>query len=35
MALKDLDIPVDDMRIVVLNDLNLRTAHAILAVYAA
>jgi len=33
MALKDLGVPVDDMRIVVLNDLNLRTTHAILVVY--
>ena len=33
MALRDLGVPVDDMRIVVLNDLNLRIAHAILAVY--
>jgi predicted transglutaminase-like cysteine proteinase len=33
MALKDLGVPVDDMRIVVLNDLNLHTTHAILAVY--
>jgi len=33
MALRDLGVPVDDMRIVVLNDLNLRIAHAVLAVY--
>jgi predicted transglutaminase-like cysteine proteinase len=33
MALRDLGIPVDDMRIVVLNDLNLGIAHAVLAVY--
>jgi predicted transglutaminase-like cysteine proteinase len=33
MALRDLGIAVDDMRIVVLNDLNLRIAHAVLAVY--
>jgi predicted transglutaminase-like cysteine proteinase len=33
MALRDLGIAPDDMRIVVLNDLNLRVAHAVLAVY--
>jgi predicted transglutaminase-like cysteine proteinase len=33
MALRDLGVSADDMRIVVLNDLNLRIAHAILAVY--
>lgn len=33
MALRDLGIAPDDMRIVVLNDLNLRIAHAVLAVY--
>jgi predicted transglutaminase-like cysteine proteinase len=33
MALRDLGVAVDDMRIVVLNDLNLRIAHAVLAVY--
>jgi predicted transglutaminase-like cysteine proteinase len=33
MALRDLGVSVDDMRIVVLNDLNLRIAHAVLAVY--
>jgi predicted transglutaminase-like cysteine proteinase len=33
MALRDLGVPIDNMRIVVLNDLNLRIAHAILAVY--
>ena len=33
MALRDLGVPIDDMRIVVLNDLNLGIAHAILAVY--
>jgi predicted transglutaminase-like cysteine proteinase len=33
MALRDLGVPVEDMRIVVLNDLNLRIAHAVLAVY--
>jgi len=33
MALRDLGVPIDDMRIVVLNDLNLRIAHAVLAVY--
>jgi predicted transglutaminase-like cysteine proteinase len=31
--LRDLGVPIDDMRIVVLNDLNLRIAHAVLAVY--
>ena len=33
MALRDLGVSVEDMRIVVLNDLNLRIAHAVLAVY--
>ena len=33
MALRDLGVPVQDMRIVVLNDLNLGIAHAVLAVY--
>ncbi len=33
MAMRDLGVSVDDMRIVVLNDLNLRIAHAVLAVY--
>ena len=33
MALRDLGVPIDDMRIVMLNDLNLRIAHAVLAVY--
>ena len=33
MALRRLGISVDDMRIVVLQDLNLGIAHAILAVY--
>jgi predicted transglutaminase-like cysteine proteinase len=33
MALKDLGLSVDAMRIVVLQDLNLRIAHAVLAVY--
>jgi predicted transglutaminase-like cysteine proteinase len=33
MALKELGVPVDEMRIVVLQDLNLRIAHAVLAVY--
>jgi predicted transglutaminase-like cysteine proteinase len=33
MALRDLGVAVEDMRIVVLNDLNLRIAHAVLAVY--
>ncbi len=33
MALRDLGVPVDDMRIVVLQDLNLRIAHAVLVVY--
>jgi predicted transglutaminase-like cysteine proteinase len=35
MALRDLGVSVDDMRIVVLNDLNLRIAHAVLAVYVS
>jgi len=33
MALRDLGVAVDDMRIVVLQDMNLGVAHAILAVY--
>jgi len=33
MALRDLGVAAADMRIVVLNDLNLRIAHAVLAVY--
>ncbi|MGH6962235.1 MAG: transglutaminase-like cysteine peptidase, partial [Dongiaceae bacterium] len=33
MALRDLGMPIDDMRIVVLQDLNLRIAHAVLVVY--
>ncbi len=33
MALKELGVPTETMRIVVLNDLNLRIAHAVLAVY--
>jgi len=33
MALRELGFPVDDMRVVVLNDLNLGVAHAILVVY--
>jgi len=35
MALRDLGVPIDDMRIVVLQDMNLGVAHAILAVYVA
>jgi predicted transglutaminase-like cysteine proteinase len=35
MALKELGVPIDDIRIVVLQDLNLRIAHAILVVYVA
>lgn len=33
MALRELGVPVETMRIVVLNDLNLGIAHAVLAVY--
>lgn len=33
MALRELGVPVAEMRIVVLNDLNLGIAHAVLAVY--
>lgn len=33
VTLKQLGVAVDDMRIVVLQDLNLRVAHAILAVF--
>lgn len=33
MALRTAGVPVADMRIVVLNDLNLGIAHAVLAVY--
>jgi predicted transglutaminase-like cysteine proteinase len=33
MALRELGVPVDDMRIVVLQDLNLQIAHAVLVVY--
>ena len=33
LSLRALEVDVDDMRIFVLNDLNLRVAHAILAVY--
>jgi len=33
MALRELGVGVDGMRIVVLNDLNLGIAHAVLAVY--
>jgi len=33
MALRELGFPIDDMRVVVLNDLNLGVAHAILVVY--
>lgn len=33
LSLRRLDLPADDMRIVILNDLNLRVAHAILAIY--
>jgi len=33
LTLKQLGVPVTIMRIVVLQDLNLRTTHAILAVY--
>ena len=33
MALRNLGVSVDDMRIVVLQDMNLGIAHAILAVY--
>jgi len=33
MALRAVGVPVDDMRIVVLNDLNLGIAHAVLGVY--
>jgi predicted transglutaminase-like cysteine proteinase len=33
MALRELGVAAEDMRIVVLNDLNLRIAHAVLAVY--
>lgn len=35
MALRELGVPVADMRIVVLNDLNLGIAHAVLAVYVS
>jgi predicted transglutaminase-like cysteine proteinase len=35
MALKTLDVPVDAMRILVLQDLNLRVPHAIVVVYVA
>lgn len=33
LSLRVLELPADDMRIVILNDLNLRVAHAILVVY--
>jgi predicted transglutaminase-like cysteine proteinase len=33
MSLRDLGVPLDDMRIVVLQDMNLRVAHAILVVW--
>lgn len=33
LSLKILELPADDMRVVILNDLNLRVAHAILAIY--
>ena len=33
LSLQRLELAADDMRIVILNDLNLRVAHAILAVY--
>jgi predicted transglutaminase-like cysteine proteinase len=33
MALRSVGVPVEDMRIVVLNDLNLGVAHSVLAVY--
>jgi predicted transglutaminase-like cysteine proteinase len=33
MALRELGVPIDEMRIVVLNDANLHIAHAVLAVY--
>ena len=33
MMLRDLGIPADEMRIVVLNDLRLHVGHAVLAVY--
>lgn len=33
MALRYVGVPVEDMRIVVLNDLNLSIAHSVLAVY--
>jgi predicted transglutaminase-like cysteine proteinase len=33
LSLKILELPADEMRIVILNDLNLRVAHAILAIY--
>jgi len=33
MSLRTLGFPIDDMRIVVLTDLNLKIAHAVLVVY--
>lgn len=33
LSLRILELPADDMRVVILNDLNLRVAHAILAIY--
>ncbi len=33
LSLQILELPADEMRIVILNDLNLRVAHAILVVY--
>ena len=33
ISLRNLGLPVEDMRIVVLNDLNLKIAHAMLVVY--
>jgi len=33
LSLRILELPADEMRVVILNDLNLRVAHAILAIY--
>ncbi|MEE8547966.1 MAG: transglutaminase-like cysteine peptidase, partial [Alphaproteobacteria bacterium] len=33
MSLRTLGVPAEDMRIVVLQDMNLRLAHAVLVVY--
>jgi predicted transglutaminase-like cysteine proteinase len=33
ISLRSLGVPIDEMRIVVLNDLNLKIAHAVLVVY--